>query len=176
MRPKAGGAPPPPVERLAPPPLSCLRLWPPWCLFQPAPSLAPVATDVPEPPQCCAQTQGQFAFLLSDQPRECRSQVLLLPLQSFPPQHLLRSLEVWLGLLRQGQVIQRVCSMAGLSLSALAQRFQPILANGLQHAEARLQFLLFALLQQALVQQGSCSFQYLVRSFVMSGTDRLDRL
>src|SRR5260370_42549639 len=120
MRPKAGGAPPPPVERLAPPPLSCLRLWPPWCLFQPAPPPAQVATDVPEPPQCCAQTQGQFAFLLSDQPRECRSQVLLLPLQSFPPQHLLRSLEVCLGLLPPGPVIQRVGCIGGPILSPLA--------------------------------------------------------
>src|SRR2546421_94685 len=165
-----------PMEGFGSPRRSCLRLWQSQCRFQPAPSLAPVATDVPEPPQCCAQAQGQLAFLLFDQPRECSPQVLLLPLHSFPPYHLLRPLEVWLSLLRQGQIIQRVCSVAGLSLSTLAKSLQPILANGLQHGEARLQFLLFALLQQALVQQGSHSFQHLACSFIMSGTDRLDRL
>src|SRR2546421_3476101 len=127
MRAKARGAPPCPRGGLGSPPRACLRLWPPQCRSHPAPPLAPVAKDVPEPPQCCAQTQGQFAFLLSDQPRECSSQVLLLPLQSFPPQHLLRSLEVWLGLLRQGQVIQRVCSVADLRFSTLAKSLQPIL-------------------------------------------------
>ena len=143
---QAKGEPSCPMEGFGSPHRSCLRLWQSQCRFQPAPSLAPVATDVPEPPQCCAQTHGQFAFLLSDQPRESSPQVLLLSLQSFPPQGLLRALEVRFCLLGQCQIIPGMRPVSGLSLCTLMQTFQPILANGLQHAEAGLSFLLLALL------------------------------
>ncbi len=39
-----------------------LRLWELQGLFQPTPSLAPIAPDVPEPPQRSTQAQRQLTF------------------------------------------------------------------------------------------------------------------
>src|ERR1051326_4280014 len=102
------------------------------------PSLPPVPLDVPKPPEVTTQVQRQQAFLLSNQPGECSTEIPLLLLQPFPPPHLLCAPQVWFSLLRQRQIIQGMCSLTHLRLSAHLETFQPILTNGLQHAEALL--------------------------------------
>src|SRR5260370_18249562 len=113
-------------ERFGSPCRSSSSPWEMQRRFQPAPPLAPVATYVPEPPQRSTQAQGQLTFLLSYQPRQGSPQVLLLLLQPFPPQDLLRSLHVRFCLLRDREIIRVMSQLSEFTLSSLALPFQTL--------------------------------------------------
>src|SRR6266567_2846577 len=154
---------------------SCLRLWEIQGRFQPAPSLAPVPSYVPEPPQGSAQAQSQLAFLLSNQPGQGGSQVPLLPLQAFPPYNLLRSFELRFCLLSKREIIPGMRPLTCCHLSTLTQTFQPILTNGLKHAEAWIPSFLLCLLHEALVDQRGNRMQHISLVIASTLTYRLYR-
>src|SRR5258708_9688791 len=109
------------------------RFWQRQCRFQPASSLAPVATRIPEPPESYTEAQDLLHFLMRNKPAQCGPQVPLLSIQPSQPWELLRSPEVWLCLLCQCQVIAGMNTLNALFLSILAQTIQPIFVYSHQH-------------------------------------------
>ena len=116
-------------------------------------------SHTPEPPQCPAQTYRRLdavlrlLTLVSHRPLHGGSQVLLLPLQYLEPGACLGAELIHRCLLRQSQVIGGVCLSHHLQLSLLLEAYQAVLADRLEHKQARLLVLYFRLLQQALVEQ-----------------------
>jgi len=73
-------------------------------------------TGAPEPPQRPTQPQARRCVAMLDAPTEHRPQVVMLLLQSVQPRHLLRTIELRLGLLGQRQEEMRMLLAYGRCL------------------------------------------------------------
>src|SRR5436190_18367523 len=125
------------------------------CGFQPASSLAPVPTRLPEPPERSTEAQSFLTLPVCNQPVQGNSQVQLFSIQSSQPQELLHSPEMWLGFLHQRKVIICMRFSDALLLSTLTQAFQPIFAPSYQHGEAWFFFLSLDPPHQACIHEAS---------------------
>jgi hypothetical protein len=88
------------------------------------------------------------------------SQVVQVLFEPSEPQQLVGTQEVRLGRLGKRQVVACVRPAGCFEFALLVQLFQPELANGLQHDEARFFPLVRRLLQQALIEEGRDPLKY----------------
>src|SRR5713101_7589620 len=107
----------------------------------------------PEEVQCSAQSQGLLDLLFLKQPTERGSQVIVFLLESIEPLQLLCTGELWSSRLGQREMIPGMSLLDPLHLSTGSQLLLSILANGLEHHQARFAPWLRALEDQVVVQQ-----------------------
>src|SRR5947209_3519201 len=100
----------------------------------------------------------------------------MLLLESLEPGELLWAGEFWLRRFRQRQVVGRMSPAGDLHLPVGCQTLQPVLADGLEHAEAWLCSFLLVLVQQTFIKQEPHCFQHVIRFIIKSSTDCLYRL
>ncbi len=100
---------------------------------------AQIPLDVPEQSQGTRKAQGQLHLLRSPR-HSClqdSSQVVQVLFEPSEPQQLVGTQQVRLGCLDQLQVVACVRPVGCFEFAQLVQLFQPELADGLQHDEAR---------------------------------------
>ena len=87
-------------------------------------------------------------------PRQRRPDIVVLLLEPIQPRHLLRALELRLRLLRQPHEVAGMLLLQGCRFATRRQLLPGVLMDGFQQPEARLAVGTFALLEQALPQEG----------------------
>src|SRR5262249_2891876 len=120
-------------------------------LLQPATPLAEMAVHQPEPPQRPRRPQRQLDPPMRQRPGQRGTEVVVLRLQPREPLVLRRALQMWLRRLRKREEELRVPARCRLQLAAVSKELQRKLADGLQHAQARLAKCLVLPAQQAMV-------------------------
>src|SRR5215207_1153186 len=90
---------------------------------------------------------------MAEGPAERRPKVVVLGLQALQPRALRRSMEGRSSLLRQRQEERAMTRLYLLRLTTCLKLLEPELADGLQHAEARLTVQFHILPQEALFEQ-----------------------
>src|SRR5687768_14517285 len=107
----------------------------------------------PEPPQRGSDSQTRLGPASLLQPPERRAEVVMLGAKSVQPGNLIRAGQLRLGCLRQGQEIVGVRAMHGVGITCRVETLQPVLADRLQHREARLAVDAILRSQQTLLRQ-----------------------
>src|SRR5687767_14156925 len=97
-------------------------------LFQPAPTLAPVALLPPEPPESCGDPQRRLRVSF-DRPSQGSTQIVVLVLQAIEPW--LRHCLPGIGVLRQAESVCGVAAASFCLLPGLHEPLQRILADRL---------------------------------------------
>jgi hypothetical protein len=119
-------------------------------LFEPTPTLAPVALLPPEPPQSASEPQCRLRVSW-DRPGQGGAKIVVLGLQAIEPR--LRHRQPGIAVLRQTETVCGVAAPSFCLLPGLHESLQRVLADGLQHAESSLSVQLFGGLQKTLVDQ-----------------------
>jgi hypothetical protein len=104
-------------------------------------------------PQGAHDPESWLRIVLIDRKAEGRSNVVLLLVQPPQPVAALRREEICLCLRRERQHVGRVPLLHQVAFACPIELFQRVLAQGLQHREARLAIAAFTLLNEALVDQ-----------------------
>src|SRR5918911_149195 len=115
--------------------------------------------NVPESPQRSTKPQRRLSLPLLHRPGKRRSEVGVLVIQLVQPRHLRARDEPRLGLFRKLKEVFGMVSPNGIRLLALPESLTGVLADGLEHYEARLTTRPFLLPQEALVYKRGYSFQ-----------------
>src|ERR671932_1117624 len=97
-----------------------------------------MAVVTPERPQSRTQPRCDFNVALLQGPLQCRTEIIVLRLQTREPRELLPALQPCRPLLSQREGIRPVVPAHGIRLSAGRQALRRVLADRFQHGEARL--------------------------------------
>ena len=122
-------------------------------LLQPAASLAEEAALPPESPERGSQPQLTLAVSTLVECGQRLAQVVVLGLEPIEPRGLIRTSQLRLGRLGEGEEQIRVATTHHLRLTAELEALPRVLANRLQHAQASTAVRTRGLPQQTLIDQ-----------------------
>ena len=97
-----------------------------------------VVPQLPEAPERRADPQAHLRLACIQRPGERSADVVSLGVEALEPLALLRAEQAWLGLLGQDEVEGGVPTSDGVAVAARRQTLERVLANGLEHPQARL--------------------------------------
>src|SRR5579883_3608572 len=114
---------------------------------------------VPKTGQSHAKTKRPIKVPCLKQPIQSRSEIIMLDIATSQPSGAFWFAQLGIAFFGQYQSVSRMSTLGGLLLSAFAQPFERILADGLQHPKACLVFTMLHGLDEAFVQQRRHEFE-----------------